>query len=140
MDYKKIHDSLITKANFRKLENIPIEKHHIVPKCVGGSNEKTNIVELTPKEHFLAHKLLAKIYDCKGLRYAYNMMVFTTLNSKKKFSTKRDYKVSAREYEECRRFLSDDCSRRFKGSIYVNNGSIQKCVQKDQVEEFLKEG
>jgi hypothetical protein len=38
------------------------EKHHIVPRCLGGSNEKQNLVLLTAKEHFLAHRILYKIY------------------------------------------------------------------------------
>lgn len=43
-----------------------IESHHIIPKSEGGSNELSNIVNLTTREHFIAHLLLAKIYnDCK---------------------------------------------------------------------------
>jgi hypothetical protein len=39
-----------------------VEEHHIVPKCMGGTNEKDNLVSLTAAEHFVAHQLLAKIY------------------------------------------------------------------------------
>jgi len=33
-------------------------KHHIIPRHAGGSDDPSNIVELTPEEHALAHKKL----------------------------------------------------------------------------------
>jgi len=61
MNYNKIYDSLIERAKIRILNGYT-ETHHIVPKCIGGSNEYTNLVDLTAREHFLAHWLLVKIY------------------------------------------------------------------------------
>lgn len=37
------------------------ESHHIQPKSCGGTNEKINLVLLTPREHFLCHLLLPKM-------------------------------------------------------------------------------
>lgn len=51
------------------------EIHHIVPKCLGGSNESTNLVKLTPEEHFVAHQLLVKMNpDSIGLIYSLSLM------------------------------------------------------------------
>ena len=61
MNYKKIYDQLIERAKMRTLEGYS-ENHHIIPKCMGGSNELDNFVALTGREHFIAHLLLAKIY------------------------------------------------------------------------------
>lgn len=61
MNYKKHYDMLIEKSRNRQADGYT-EKHHIVPKCLGGTNEKTNIAILTPEEHYLAHQLLVKIY------------------------------------------------------------------------------
>ena len=36
------------------------ESHHIVPRFAGGLNEPANLVRLTPREHFIAHRLLAR--------------------------------------------------------------------------------
>ena len=36
--------------------------HHIIPKHAGGSNDKSNIIELTIEEHANAHKLLFEQY------------------------------------------------------------------------------
>lgn len=46
----------ITKADFYA------EKHHIIPKSEGGLDEPDNLVNLTAREHYVAHLLLAKIY------------------------------------------------------------------------------
>jgi hypothetical protein len=34
------------------------ELHHILPKCMGGNNNKTNLVRLTLREHYVCHLLL----------------------------------------------------------------------------------
>jgi len=61
MNYKKHYDLLIERSRTRVLTGY-VEKHHIVPKCLGGSDDTENIAVLTPEEHFLAHQLLVKIY------------------------------------------------------------------------------
>jgi hypothetical protein len=49
------------------------ELHHIVPKSFGGSNKRSNLVLLTPREHFLCHLLLPKmmIDPVKGGKMVY---------------------------------------------------------------------
>lgn len=61
MNYQRIYNQLIERAKIRVLECYT-EMHHIIPKCVGGSDNSNNLVALTPEEHFLAHQLLLKIY------------------------------------------------------------------------------
>ena len=61
MDYAKIYDSLIERARNRTLTGYS-EWHHVIPLCMGGGDEDENLARLTPEEHFIAHKLLGKIY------------------------------------------------------------------------------
>lgn len=61
MDYYKHYTLLINRAKNRTLTGY-FERHHIVPRCMGGSDNKSNIVELTPEEHYVAHQLLVKIH------------------------------------------------------------------------------
>jgi len=61
MNYKKIYDNLIHRGKNRILESYT-ERHHIIPRCLGGGDEIDNLVDLTPEEHYLAHQLLVKIY------------------------------------------------------------------------------
>lgn len=75
MNYKKIYESLISRAHVRTIE-IYTESHHIIPRCVGGTDDVANLVRLTPEEHYLAHQLLVKIYpDNTKLISAAQMMV-----------------------------------------------------------------
>ena len=60
--YTKIYYKIIEKVS--KREKISIgEVHHIVPKSMGGSNKKDNLVKLTYKEHYICHLLLTKMVD-----------------------------------------------------------------------------
>lgn len=57
MNYKQIYDSIIRIAQqsirSKQDQEIYYEGHHVVPKCLNGSNNKDNIVLLTAKEHFI---------------------------------------------------------------------------------------
>lgn len=61
MNYAKIYAQLIEKSSIRVLDGYT-EKHHIVPRCMGGDDSPNNIAVLTPEEHFVAHILLVKIH------------------------------------------------------------------------------
>lgn len=74
MDYRAIYDRLIERAKARTIEGYS-ERHHIVPRCLGGTNAKSNLVRLTAEEHYVAHQLLVKIHpDHFGLLGAATMM------------------------------------------------------------------
>lgn len=52
-----------------------IEKHHIVPVCMGGTDDFENLVGLPPRAHYLAHYLLWKAYPSNNkLAHAFAMM------------------------------------------------------------------
>ena len=53
---------IIQNANNRTVTNgIYTERHHIIPRCLGGNNLKDNLVTLTAKEHYICHLLLTKM-------------------------------------------------------------------------------
>lgn len=74
MNYKKIYDDLIESAKLRPKEDSYKELHHIIPLCMGGSDEKCNKVFLTARQHYLAHWLLYKIYKTSSLVHAWHSM------------------------------------------------------------------
>lgn len=63
--WKRHYDTLIGKARARHLTGYS-ERHHVIPKCIGGSDDPENLVKLTPEEHYTAHLLLCKIYPSEG--------------------------------------------------------------------------
>ena len=61
---KEKYELLISKAKAakRKWEPFKYEEHHILPRCLGGTDSKENLVLLTIREHFKAHVLLSEAY------------------------------------------------------------------------------
>lgn len=84
MDYKRIYQNLISKRQQILIEGYT-EKHHIIPKCCGGTDTLENIIRLTAREHFIAHLLLIKMYpkNQKLIKAANMMSNFKRYNSKK---------------------------------------------------------
>jgi len=98
MDYQKLYDNIIKNAkkqNRKKLNKNDIdyvyyENHHILPRCLNGTDDNKNLVLLTVREHFVCHKLLTYIYkDNRKIACAFNYMAF--MNKRKYELTSRDY-------------------------------------------------
>ncbi|UCR81248.1 hypothetical protein PSD2002_0132 [Escherichia phage PSD2002] len=86
MNYQKIYDNLIRSRKASKPMGYT-ESHHIIPSCIGGPDTQENRVRLTPEEHFIAHKLLAKIYPNNyGLIKAVISMGMSSRTHKRQFS------------------------------------------------------
>ena len=93
MNYKKIYEDLVSRGKSRVLETYS-ERHHIIPKCMGGSDDKENLVRLTPEEHYVAHQLLIKIYpDNYALVKAASMMISNRPSNKMYGWIRRRYSV-----------------------------------------------
>jgi len=74
MDYASHYEKLMNRSKNRNLPGY-YEVHHVIPRCMGGDDSKTNLVKLTPEEHYLAYLLLCKMYPGnKKLLYAANIM------------------------------------------------------------------
>ena len=80
MNYCKHYELLVNRAKTRILEGYS-ERQHTIPKCVGGTDEPSNLVSLTAEEHFLAHQLLVKLYPNNAkLALAVSMMCIKNPN------------------------------------------------------------
>lgn len=76
MNYQKIHDSILCRAQTRNTNSYDnYESHHILPKCEGG-DPLGNQVLLTQKEHRIVHKLRFKITGVLGNLLAYNLLKY----------------------------------------------------------------
>ena len=76
MNYQKVYDQLVQKNHvFSSGEYFEI--HHKVPKCMGGNDEKSNLVNLTAREHYIAHLLLVKITEQNGDKNAHGKIHIT---------------------------------------------------------------
>lgn len=105
MNYNTCYIKLIEFARRQQRVKIPydgMERHHIVPRSLGGSNKKENLVLLTPREHFIAHRLLIKIYvgkDRAKMVYAlHRMMSNNAKQTRDNFITSRHYESVRQQY------------------------------------------
>ncbi len=62
MDYALAYNRLIANARKRGVVDGYSERHHVLPKALGGSDDSSNLVSLTAREHFVAHLLLARMH------------------------------------------------------------------------------
>ena len=92
MNYVLAYGQLIARATQRVCVNGYVERHHILPKALGGSDDSSNLVALTAREHFVAHLLLARIYG-GSMWHAVTIM-------------KKDGRGSSRSFEIARKQLS----------------------------------
>lgn len=88
--YSVIYYNIINRAVNRVLTGYK-EKHHIIPRSFGGSNDKTNLVNLTAREHYLAHWLLTKM--CTSEYKSKMLYAFWRMNNNKK------YRFNSRAFE-----------------------------------------
>lgn len=106
------------------------EIHHIKPKCLGGLPKKPaktskhqNIIWLTGKEHFIAHKLLAK-ENPKNVK-------LTAAFLRMCHSKNCNYEITAEEYEEARKLHALVMQKRFLGNANPSRGKPNKhCLGK----------
>lgn len=77
--YAKWYFQLMKKGLDRvKQADVYMERHHIIPRALGGNDASSNLTLLTPREHFVAHVLLIKITESHNKRkmcYALHKMM-----------------------------------------------------------------
>lgn len=69
MNYEKIYSDFIEDRHAKESALISSgdykERHHILPRSLGGSDDADNLIYLTARDHYFAHCCLAKIYGGK---------------------------------------------------------------------------
>lgn len=98
MNYKKHYENLIETRKQRSTMEGYLETHHIIPKCLGGTNDPENLIQLTAREHYIAHWLLWKITNNAKMAYAFIAMVYYHKNQRK---------LTAHQFERARKLKSD---------------------------------
>lgn len=111
-----INNILETRGRFNCGEEYH-EQHHIKPRCMGGNDDKDNLIDLYAREHFIAHKLLAKENpDNDSLVYAWNIMASAKTKKQKR------YELTPEEYEEAKKRFSEVHSKNVSGKNHPMYG------------------
>lgn len=112
--YTIVYNSIISRAKARVLDGYG-ETHHIIPRSLGGSDDKTNLVKLTAREHFICHLLLTKMVTGKAKRsMTFAVWSLTNLDHSK---VRGRYKVTSHRYEILKKACAQASSELHKGKI-----------------------
>lgn len=86
-------------VNFSKNTVFPfVEKHHIIPKSLGGDNSSNNIIKTSPRIHFILHRLLVKMLSSPESKIKMKYAIWRMMNIQNK-NHQRTYKINAKAYE-----------------------------------------
>ena len=113
MNYQKLYDSIIIMARHRSLQNEYTEKHHIIPRCLSGTDDNNNIAILTAREHFICHYLLTKIYTKESFKWYKMNHAFMIMKAS---SYGQHRYINSRLYESVRKQFSKMQSKKMQGS------------------------
>ena len=141
--YTKCYFAIIEQAK-KCPSNGYTERHHIIPKSLGGGNEKSNIVRLTARAHFICHKLLIRMVEGQSkYKMIEALAIFSNNKNRKLTLNSRDIaqireansqassiRNKSNQYYLNRPPASDDLrslrSENAKQSKWVNNGAVEK--------------
>lgn len=82
MNYQKIYDAIILNRQTNKYIGYT-ELHHILPRSMGGSDDPSNLVRLSAREHFICHLLLYKIHKTPAMAFALHAMTMTGVRTER---------------------------------------------------------
>jgi len=137
MNYKKHYDLLINRGRNRNLEGYK-ETHHILPRCLGGTDDPGNLVDLTAEEHYVAHQLLIKIYpNNTELIWAAHQM---TKHPNGKRNNNKLYGWLRRKNQKIAKQRKGAKNGSYGKSWYYNPETLHniKCKEKDVPEGYIK--
>jgi len=110
--YKKWYSYITQNGKTSKDEGD--ERHHIVPRSLGGNDDPQNIAFITPREHFVCHWLLTKIYP-SGEEHWKMINAFRMMRAENSNQQRYSTKITSRVYENLKREYSILQSERMSG-------------------------
>lgn len=144
MNYLKIYNQIIERRKIKEPVGYK-EKHHIIPRCLNGSDKKDNLIYLTAREHYICHLLLVKIYKNTNYYYkllnAFLMMKCNSLKQKRYFNSHL-YEYLRQDFSKLMSNLNSGTKNGNFKCIWLNNKNLQisKLVKQENIQEYLING
>jgi hypothetical protein len=127
--YNTWYNRITENAKTRALDGYK-ERHHIIPRSLGGSNSKENLVDLTAREHFICHWLLIKMYS--GESKAKMIYALNGMKRNGQYTERYETKITSRVYEHLKKEFSLVHSTTMKGRPAHNKGVPATEEQKEK--------
>lgn len=137
MNYRRIYFSLIRKRKNTLLNGCYFERHHIIPKSLGGSDDKKNIVHLLAREHYIAHLLLARMFSNKiknaKMKLAVAIMLLNGKNQERYYINSRRFEKIRILISEGNSLLQDGINNSQFGTMWITNKIQNKKIKQGEV-------
>lgn len=129
--YTRWYYNIIQRAQTRTISDYT-ERHHIIPKSLGGSNAKSNLVALTAREHFVCHWLLTKMVDGK-FKYkmwnAFSCMLYRENNQQSR------HKVTSKIFDNIKKEGAKIKSARWIGNLNPMYGKTHSAEARAKISQ-----
>ena len=137
--YTKVYYQIIERRIGKHLSKRLTHNHHIIPKSLGGSDNKENLIRLSYREHYVCHHLLTKMMKNKNdyhrMACAFHYMMYA--KNMDKVYTSRQFDIAVKIMTEAKRGRSSPGLGVTKES-YVGSALSKWNGSKEQ-SDFLKQ-
>lgn len=146
MYYKKIYESLISKRQLSPYKEGYYEKHHIIPRSMGGKDTADNIVYLTAREHFIAHLLLSKMFPEGSINWVKMqkalILMFSESISQIRYTPSKWYAYCRERIAIANSISQSGIGNSQYGKCWIHHDILQqsKSIHKEDLSQYLCEG
>lgn len=110
------------------------ETHHILPKSMGGTDDKTNLIVLSARLHFIAHYLLWKSYQNQSMTAAFILMKASNKVQKRYYNSKL-YEKAKKEYSKIQSIRMSGENNTFYGKSHTKETREKISIAKQKLLE-----
>lgn len=135
--YTTWYFNIIKLAQQRSCVSDYTERHHIIPKCLGGTNKKDNLVLLKAREHFICHLLLTRMVEsCENKKKMwYAAWCLISLKGRNK---ERNFKYNSKSFATIRENRAKEVSLMRTGMLHSEE-TKKRIGEKSKTKTFSDE-
>ena len=140
--YMKLYFKLVEVED----NDVYTEKHHIIPRCLGGSDDTSNLVSLSARKHFLCHYLLIKMVPIKSPEFWKLIKAFNMMNSAgdnhERYWNSHLYEKHKKLFAESMSILQQGKNNSQYGTvwIYCPMTLVSRKIPKHEIQTYLDNG
>jgi hypothetical protein len=144
MNYHKLYNSIIQNRKQNPIEGYT-ETHHIIPRSLGGTNDKENLVDLTAREHFICHLLLTKMYKEGSIEWIKMCKAFMNMfrcGNHERYSPSKWYEYCRLQVSKANSINQSGTGNSQYGKCWIINPITEekKSIKKELLQEYLNNG
>ena len=148
MNYEKIYHNIINNRLENPVLNEYTECHHILPRSLGGSDDKSNLVNLLAREHFICHLLLTKMYKEGSVEWIKMIKAFMMMyqsskaHADQRYSDNKWYEYLRINFSKAQSINQSGKGNSGYGTSWICNYELNKTIKikKNELQEYLDNG